>query len=264
MALLNFLYKDIDIINSIYAQIFRGKLTQIDHIYGNNKNNNGELGFNAHFITAKKSSGDGITEQRKEIIDPHDASTIDVLVHLQNYAVDEEKATNGDIVILSGELIIIPHEIKKNILNMAFESNKEVFRSAMKADIKTKKDQENLFSLVKEQCIGSPEQSLLFFRSKKNILYLGSIKNDYISYQMHVLSVAHSSNLIPVNMIALYLGKTNTQSKPEETGGMDFARLIQFMISFANRMLALPDTPSAVVTPLAFMLEINAEIAPEE
>lgn len=118
MALLNFLYKDQELANSLYAQIFNGLMhsvecgqTKADSQTGKGKFTVGVFGGG---VDGTSSSG----ESHIERTNPHDVVFIDVLKRLEpDYKTDIAAASPGDILFSRGDLYIID----KEMIRMGFE-----------------------------------------------------------------------------------------------------------------------------------------------
>ncbi|GAB1254576.1 hypothetical protein [Desulfovibrio falkowii] len=122
MGLLNFLYKDEALIASLYAQIYRGRLVEIDREESTTDSENGEIKGGMPLLGAKTAWGSGACQRVRETIDPHDAATLDVLKHLEAFAVSEEEALPNKVVLLSGRLALMSHSQRSCIIDMLFES----------------------------------------------------------------------------------------------------------------------------------------------
>ncbi|MHC1792105.1 DUF6414 family protein [Solidesulfovibrio sp.] len=114
MALLNFLYKDIELANSLYAQMFSGLMQSIERL---------DKSEDAHSLSGKIScgiansgadcrttTGTNITEKTV----PHDVIFIDVLKRLEpDYKTNITESVPGDVLICKGSLYIIDNELIK-------------------------------------------------------------------------------------------------------------------------------------------------------
>lgn len=114
MALLNFLYKDIDLANSLYAQMFNGLMQSIEQAAKSE---------DSQVVTGKMScavAGGGLESKtltgngRTEKTNPHDTIFIDVLKYLEPHYKTKIDTTNpGDVLFAQGMLYILDNEMFK-------------------------------------------------------------------------------------------------------------------------------------------------------
>lgn len=108
VALYDFLYRDSSRLDSYYAQIFSGKLTQLEEQDSDKTIKEQDAKLN---IAIAGGGVKGVTEiqsSAKRIIDPHDLITTDVLSHLMENALvhtDLKKAPHSSLVLANGTLI---------------------------------------------------------------------------------------------------------------------------------------------------------------
>ena len=150
MGLLNFLYKDESLIASLYAQIYRGRLVGIDKEESTTDSENGEIKGGMPLLGAKTAWGSGACQRVRETIDPHDAATLDVLKHLEAFAVAEEDAHPNKIVLLSGRLALINHSQRSCLIENYFETNLKKVCSGLGLP---PKQANRIYELAKKGCI---------------------------------------------------------------------------------------------------------------
>jgi hypothetical protein len=259
MALLHFLYKDEALIASLYAQIFRGRLVRINHGQTETQSDDAEVGGNVKIVSGKAQWGNSFEESQHEIIDPHDAATLDVLNHLEQFSVAEQDCKKGDVLLLSGGLCLVPHEHRKLLLELGFEANKAEFNKILSDTIKVPKFRNAIIDLAKKSCIGEPNDIRFFFRSVSGKWYWGTLQKEFISPNMLTLQIAYGLDLLPVNMVALHLGGSFNTPEAVPTHPTGFAQGIHHMTSLTNAMLAGEGVSfTSALAPLALMQEINA------
>jgi hypothetical protein len=264
MALSHFLYKDESLIASLYAQIFRGRLVQIDQGQTDTRTDDAEGGVNVQIASGKAKWGNKSEESRHEIFDPHDAATLDVLNHFQKFSVVEQDSKRGDVLFLSGGICLVPYEHRKILLDFGFEANKGAFEKQL-SEIKSSKHRSSLIELAKKSCIGEVDDVRFFFRSVTGRWYWGALQKQYISPNFFTLQIACGLDLIPMSIVALNLGGSNNapDAKPEYPAG--FAQSIHHIASMTNGLLAGNGILfTAALAPLALARGINADEAGED
>ncbi|MDR1241895.1 MAG: hypothetical protein LBM00_03795 [Deltaproteobacteria bacterium] len=265
MALLHFLYKDESLIASLYAQIFRGRLVQIDHGQKDTRSDGTEVGGSLKIVSGSARQGNSFEESRHELIDPHDAATLDVLNHLQKFAVDEKSSKKGDIVLLSGGIFLTPYAHRKCILDFGFASQSHLFDTILATNVKDKRSRAKIIELAKMSCVGDENDVRFFFRSLTGIWYWGSLQQTEIMPTLFTLQVAYGIDLIPVSLVAINLGGTKNapDAQPERLAG--FAQMIHHMTGLTNDILAGEGASiSSAIAPLCISQTINADDVGED
>lgn len=258
MGLLNFLYKDEALIASLYAQIYRGRLVEIDREESTTDSENGEIKGGIPLLGAKTAWGSGACQRVRETIDPHDAATLDVLKHLEAFAVSEEEALPNKVVLLSGRLALMSHSQRSCIIDMLFESHIKNIKNAMGLP---QKQANRLYDLSKKGCAGKSEEVRLFFQSSSGAWYWGSAVESNFSPHMDALQISYGVDLVPVNIFAIYLGSSCDKYEIDKDGAQ-FSRALQSMTAMANNALAGEDVSlKSAITPLAIIQPIDAEEA---
>jgi hypothetical protein len=109
LAVYDFLYRDRLRIESYYAQIFGGRTLSLEKTQSVRKQREWTIKASVGALSGERRSPDEVAETAKQVIDPHDTATIDVLQWLaQNDYIAEsaEAAREGHFVRLHGSLIL--------------------------------------------------------------------------------------------------------------------------------------------------------------
>lgn len=256
MGLLNFLYKDEALVASLYAQIFRGKLVSIDKEESSTNSENSEFKGGMPLLGGSASWGSGGGQRIKETVDPHDAATLDVLKHLEGYAVSENEATLNSIVMLSGRIALMNYAQRSCLVESSFESNIKQLTKSMGLP---PKQANRLYELAKKGCTGKQEETRFFIKSSYGNWYWGSTVEKNFSPHFDVLQIGYGPQLVPVNMVAVFLG--GETPSPDNTGGegAPFSRALQNMISLTNATLIGDGIHfKSALLPIAIVQPINA------
>lgn len=256
MGLLNFLYKDESLIASLYAQIFSGRLVAIDKEESSANSENSEFKGGLSLLGGKASWGSNGGRRIKESIDPHDAATLDVLTHLQDYEITENEATPNSIVTISGRIALMDYAQRSCVIESGFESN---IRQLTRSMGLPPKQANRLYELAKKGCIGKQEETRFFIKSSSGNWYWGSTIEKNFSPHFDVLQIGYGPKLVPVNMVAILLGGATPDV--DETGGegAPFVRALQNMVSLTNANLIGDGIQfKSALLPIAIILPINA------
>lgn len=265
MALLNFLYKDESFIASLYAQVFSGKLVQV--ALENSVAKKIEANVKGDVLVASGAASGGRTsvELHREVVDPHDAATLDVLNHLDPFCVSEEECTRGDIVKMSGELFLYDYKAREALIDFGFDSNRGVFDKALGANISNKKHRNTIIDLAKSGCVGEKDEIRFFFKSNSEKWYWGSLYKHNLALHMSTLMMVNGANGIPISLIAMHVGDSNRPEPTEDTeSSLGFSRSLQSMTAMTNTILASGIDLSAGLIPIALVVPINARAENEQ
>lgn len=253
MALLNFLYKNENILNSLTAQIFHGKTIKIDTEKKSVDTSNCGMKVDLKLLSGSIGASKGGEERFVETIDPHDEAILNTLTYLQQYCVDEKEIDEKKLVFLSGKIAFVSIDYRRVIMDIAFE---QIKKSNV---IKLPGKQANqLYSLAKNTCIGSEEESYFYFKSSNNIWYWGSAIEKMISPFVNSLRISNGGNLIPVILFAVCTGRYEESANYDENSLM-IVRSTQKTACQATRLICGDIKISHTLLPLAIMQSIDAE-----
>jgi len=108
-GLYDFLYRDSNRITSYYAQIFGGQLSSIETTDSERTNVDGVIKGSLHVVSGEQRTGSQVESGRKQIVDPHDIITTDVLSSLQDGGrlnSDLGQAPHGSLLIAHGTILV--------------------------------------------------------------------------------------------------------------------------------------------------------------
>ena len=109
-GLYDFLYRDSNRITSYYAQIFGGQLSSIEKTDSERSTLDSGFKGSVHILSADQRSTNQVETGNKQIIDPHDIITTDVLSSLQDGGrlnSDLAGAPHGSLVMAQGTLLFV-------------------------------------------------------------------------------------------------------------------------------------------------------------
>ena len=148
VGLYDFLYRDLDRIASYYAQMFKGRLISTE----NNTGQKTSIERTGKIVVAGSGGEIKNTEEEqnslKEIIDPHDRATTEVLSFLMEGGYINEDitaASNGSLVIQQGTIVYV----EKSIFEMAIIA----FEAVLAAEKKKPKNQQNQETIMLQEML---------------------------------------------------------------------------------------------------------------
>lgn len=109
-ALYDFLYKDAGRIASYYAQLFRGRLAQLEETDSERSAKDQRATLSVYVASGNVSSQNEVQTTSRRIIDPHDLITTDVLSSLISEGrvnPDISGAPHGALIIIQGTLVFV-------------------------------------------------------------------------------------------------------------------------------------------------------------
>ncbi|SHH54005.1 hypothetical protein SAMN02745135_01124 [Caloranaerobacter azorensis DSM 13643] len=118
ISLIDFLYRDVNLINSLYAQAFRGNLLLIQKNQQSSLESNSSFGTDIKLAQLKSEGKEIDTDSISKNIDPHDAKIIDLFNELSIPVHDTslEYCKDGQLVLIKGNLKIRNLDTIKNSL----------------------------------------------------------------------------------------------------------------------------------------------------
>lgn len=151
ITLIDFLYKDMNLINSFYSQIFGGNLNDLSRSEVSVDETSNSAGLGISVAKASNTSKSGISKEIIENISPHDFKVIKLLEALNLSSKDISCCKSGSIVAISGELIFRSFDSINSIL--PFISNYNLvpdFNSPLNPNAKGKERNLTMGKLVAE------------------------------------------------------------------------------------------------------------------
>ncbi len=255
MALFNYIYKNKNLIHSLYAQLFSGLLQSIEtnEKVAHTGATTAEVGIPP--ITKGTFTGNNTEEKiYKSVVSPHDAALYDVLVKLSpKMKTSLENVVFSDVVHLSGNLIIIPRDIEKNGLEVLF---KTCIKNFNPTNI-SKEMKQPLARLIEKTLLSQQEEGLhFFFKVSTGQTLRGILEPAFLEESQLALTFKHGFHPIPTEIVALYEGSVDNNSGlplPKESilGGL--YNLSGYVSNFY--LAGLPETTP--VTPLTLCYRLN-------
>jgi len=258
MALLNFLYKDQELADSLYAQIFNGLMhsiecgqTKADSQTGSGKFTVGVVGGG---IDGTSSSG----ESHVEKTNPHDVVFIDVLKHLEpSYKTDVATVSPGDVLFTRGELYIID----KEMIRIGFELAGKRAIESLAGEKKNHQIGKMLTSHVKNILDYQKDDSVYVIVPETGGQVTGVVKNRSLGDS--VSSYAMKFGPFPVRHVCVVGIVEDGPARPAETAANPFSagNLNQSAIQVAKMIFAsVGRQPGAIsVKPLALFTLFNTD-----
>ncbi|BCD59609.1 MULTISPECIES: hypothetical protein [unclassified Nitratiruptor] len=248
MVLYDFLYLDRDRVDSFYAQLFEGYLKQIEKETSADQKEAEKVAVGIKpFMNGELSGYKTIKESKKETVDPEQIVIIDTLSILSKNSYNINKAKQGDIVKVSGNL----HIATNNMLKM-FVDVGEIFNEprSTKEKKELKKIKQLLTSFLNHVTI---ESIMLLKTGSRSIV--GSLKKEFLREDPETFQLKYgASGMDNVTVLGFY------ESDHDETA-MNYHPSDDFISSskqFAEGIKNLFFPPhSSVITPIAIYKEIE-------
>ncbi len=212
-VLLNFLYKDVDLAKSFYAQIYTGLLREFHREEASKSTSESEKSLKIGPRFLQRLGGKTVVEEgylsSKEVLDPHDTLFLDLLSFLNPYIKKGiSEASHGDLISATGRLLLI---------------SKDFWRLGAETFISFLKDQHKNFGLSKKEAkvtreifkrfLSIPQFSSRFFLDTPQGRLWGYLNESFLSEPLDALLFKYSNNYIPnVTLV----GIKEVPEKPEE------------------------------------------------
>lgn len=179
VSLYDFLYKDLSKISSYYAQVFSGHLTKIEKTSSSDESLEKNTGGDVKVLKYEQTHKENISEQTKNVFDPHDLTTTDVLTFLMENGFvrkNPSHAGNGELVLIEGSLLLMD----KMILELSVSGIESMLAFAGQGqksqDIKNLKS----FTTVMKNFIQKMPIDATYLLKSDGLYFSGTIKEQYM------------------------------------------------------------------------------------
>lgn len=122
-TLIDFLYKDTDLINSFYSQLFGGNTTLIKKTEEYSNELSGSIEGNGIIIKGDVNGKKSDTKDLATTINPHDYKIIELLQNMNLKKTIPDEISNGTIVTIEGSLLFRNYDILSKILPFIGKNN---------------------------------------------------------------------------------------------------------------------------------------------
>ena len=203
----DFLYVDRDRIASFYSQLFDGHLVSFERIIGSTSQSSANISAKIPGIAEGGGKETQISkEERKEIINPHDAATADVLSKLIDIAKNSE---NPNVLILKGGKITF---LDQNLLKIIFDSFELLdFIPLPKKEKKEVKQIKKMVNAIKKLVDNAPILPAFIFLTDNGQVYGGTLKENFLSEPIVSYYFKHQNKwLEDVSLVAIKENANNT------------------------------------------------------
>jgi hypothetical protein len=251
-GLYDFLYRDSNRITSYYAQIFGGQLSSIEKTDSERSTLDSGFKGSLHVLSGEQRTGSQLETGSKQIIDPHDIITTDVLSSLQEGGrlnSDLAGAPHGSLVIAHGTLLFVDKilgELGSVAADAAIRQEQSKPHSKQdKAAIAAQRIGQQFLTKVQ-----IPSTFLL--RSNAGVLIAGTIKEAGMEEPISTYYFKHgTAGLADVYVICI-------KEIPSPSFSLPNAQLIGATQIFAQALSDLLFPPGAIrVTPIAIFRKLS-------
>lgn len=269
MEVVHFYYKDYDIIQSLYSQLFSGLLKEITSTEQSQeeviKTVSGDGNAEVSVMMAKGDFGINVNnthnmqsmQSQSETITPHDAAILDVLNKLTPAMKNNlSDAKRGDIINIKGIIYFIPKELEVICINALDPLVDSMINNQFKN--KQTKEKMSLKSIIKNIFKTSSADIRFIFKDDKGCYYSGFLKKNYFSEDYLSLFFKYQSNPIPCQLIAL-LEEYNSNLSDSHIIPNSIFESIQQLSSVATSIWSNGLPTNVPITPLVFFMPLNVE-----
>lgn len=246
VELYDFLYKDTERIASYYAQLFQGRVVSQETTNANKASRDqalkGTIGvFGGDFKFNKETM-----ESLKEILDPHDRATVEVLSYFADYDYlhrNLQEAPHGGLILARGSINLVDTSIASIVSSFA-----DYMLRSEKSKANNKRDQAAIanWEMVKSVMPSIKLPSSFLLQSETGDLIAGTLKDS--GMQEPIISYNFRHGLAGLKEIYL-IGILEKVVPVEET---EMVNMIAMAGTMANALSAMMFSPDAFrVTPIA-------------
>ena len=175
-GLYDFLYRDIGRITSYYAQLFSGRLTQLEETDSDRRVKDQSAKLNVQIASGDVKTSIETQVSAKRVIDPHDVITTDVLSYLVQAGhanLDVANAVHGTVVLTKGTLAFFD----KYMLEIAFAAIETNFKFSPKPKTPEEKAIVQGYNLLKTAFSKLSLPSAFLLQTEDGLQIAGTIKD---------------------------------------------------------------------------------------
>lgn len=247
VALYDFLYRDSNRIVSYYAQIFGGRITSQEETNLRRQSKDTSIKGDLKIVSTDAKSSRENQVISKQIVDPHDVLTSDVLTHLvrnRDINKDIENAPHGALVLVQGTVGFLEHSMTE----MAIVTIKSIVLPQMKRAAKNAEGKAGVEAT--ELAVKLLEKvrvpSAFTFKTTSGIQVVGTIKDEGMEEPIVTYYFKHGTG----GLAEVYLiGIKETSTSAEVLPHTDF---IGMGLSAAQGLTDFLFPPDSIrVTPIA-------------
>jgi hypothetical protein len=189
--LIDFLYRDNEIINSLYAQVFSGNIVSLQKVQTTNDETATTMGTDTKLFQASQQNKSSSINSINENIEPHDAKIIELFDNLSIplYTASLDECTDGQLIMVKSQIKIRNMEIIQKALPLLKTLDLDgQFNSSipiMPNNSKNKKQKVNFHDIVKQSLSLLPSGLEMELETVHNEKILAFIKEEYLSYRSY-------------------------------------------------------------------------------
>ena len=237
----DFIYKNINMINSFYAQKFEGLIKNINKKDQISKEqlNEKSLGYSNSY--SKSNLKEGYIQEQNLEVDPQEIITIDILSELMSQAKDITTAKNNEIIHINGNVFFM----NKAIFDTFLPNMIDIMSSMLP------KQEKKFFNLMKQMLNSIHFEPVVYIKFEDKVA-VGTIKEEFLSESILSYFIKHGkSGLIDIDIIAIKEDNTNQpifNLNDFQQGALEIANMMQEFL--------LPES-AYTITPIAIYRKIK-------
>lgn len=251
VELYDFLYRDSNRVSSYYAQFFGGKLSSLESAEVARTAHEKDTRVNAGIVNHGEKVITDAQDTKRQVIDPHDVITVDVLSHLsQNRYIyeDIEDAPHGSMVLIKGTLWLSD----RTMIPMATATFDSLIRAeTSKPASQRNREAINQFNLIKNILASMTLPSAFLLLTEDGSLVVGTLKDEGMEEPISSYHFKHGgSGLSNIQMIGIKEVSQTAFNHP----GTDF---LNGILQTAEAFKEMTFPPEAIrTTPIAVFRHI--------
>ena len=116
--IIEFLYKDSALIDSLYAQLFKGNVARILQTVTTSESQNKSIGTDIKLFKGDMGSTEVNSDAQQEDIDPHDMKVAELIQRIEPEHLESfDEAKDGDIVAVQGRISLLCKQYIKDLMS---------------------------------------------------------------------------------------------------------------------------------------------------
>lgn len=260
--LIDFLYRDNEIINSLYAQIFSGNIVSLQKVQTTNDETATTIGTDTKLFQASQQNKSSSTNSINENIEPHDAKIIELFDNLSiPLHIDSlNECTDGQLIMVKGQIKIRNMEIIQKSLpllkSLGIDEQFNFLIPTMSNNSKNKKQKVNFHDIVKQFLSLLPSGLEMELETVHNEKILAFIKEEYLSYRSYDILRIWGNNIPGQWSVIGIINKNIKNNHDSINDNSESIRNLVDVIHESVTNLINQDSPQFTIIPIIIYREI--------
>ena len=223
-----FIYKDMNLIDSLYSQIFGGNTEQISQAMSTSKKSSGGATGNAAIVKCEVSSSSEESKENSQVINPHDFKVLQLLDELNLKESKHSELQQSKIIMFNGKIRSMNIDKLLPLVSTTIPSNARKGFTA---------------NQIKEMIIMFAPGTIFLLNSKENQSYIMPVNDSYLALSVNDINRIYGE-ILPGEYTVIGVYQKNNligNSLMSEMSGVTYAIIKEMLkVNISNEHVIVP------------------------